>query len=263
MQGSILLAVQYRGRNGVKETCFLSFFSPAKEHSAQEPCTHGLWECPWDVRVLGPLYPGRWEGALPSPAGHQHRSQLFPPPTLTSEARSDQLEEWDWVDERKTYSCGVLSFLRGICPKEYFYYYQEKLTQYSHSFLAANQWHSWGIQSLPAPVSLVWVNENYPSLFTACQQNKRGHRAFCSCPGWRENKTKQKKKLHLIDRSLGFWSRSRAWLPLRWHTNSGKVVKGHLLANCLFGLLRASSWKTEERRIHGIPADHKKSNCTL
>ena len=31
-----------------------------------------------------------------------------------------------------------------------------------------------------------------------------GHKALCSCPGWRE-----KKKLHLIDRSLGFWSRSR------------------------------------------------------
>lgn len=35
-----------------------------------------------------------------------------------------------------------------------------------------------------------------------------GHKALCSCPGWGE-----KKKLHLIDRSLGFWSRSHA--PLR------------------------------------------------
>lgn len=73
----------------------------------------------------------------------------------------------------------------------------------------------------------------------------------------------EKKKLHLIDRSLGFWSRSCVWLPRRWHSSSGRVVKGHLLANCLFGLLRAASWKTEEMRIRGIPADRKTSNCTL
>lgn len=193
---------------------------------------HGMWEC-WGPCTLG------HEKVLSHPLqGTSTDPSCFLLPPL--QVRQDLISWRGGIGLMKErHILVVLSFLHAICPKGYFCCYQEKIIQYSHSFLAANQWHMWGTQSLPARVGLVWVNKNYPSLFTACQQNKGRHKAFCSCPGWREKKkqhpNKQKKKLHLKDRSLGFWSRSCAWLPLMWHANSGEVVKGHLLANCLFG----------------------------
>lgn len=254
--GQCLSSSPIQGKEWGKGDLLSPYSSPAKEQSRQELCTHGLGEHPREVTVLGHSCPGRWEGALPSPPGYQHISQLFPPPTLTSQVRSDQLWGWDRVHERQTSSCGALFFSLAVCPEGYFY--QEKFTQCSCSSVGASQWYRWRVQRLPT--RLPGLSKWALPIFIHCMSLEQTEDIKCFVLAQAEG---EKKKLHLIDRSLGFWSRSCVWLQRRWHSSSGRVVKGHLLANCLFGLLRAASWKTEEMRIRGIPADRKTSNCTL
>lgn len=209
MQDGILVPAQYRERNGVKETCSPSYSSPAEERSREELCIHGLREHPWELGALGPSTLGDEKVLCPPLQGTSTDPNFSL--LLSLRARRDQVS-WGqgggigFMKERQVLV--VLSLSYSPFSQTCIFIVVRKNSPGIAAGLL-EQISGIGEEYRDYPLLFAWFEQtSFTHLYSLhATGTNGGHKALCSCPGWRGEK---KKKLHLIDRSLGFWSRSHA-----------------------------------------------------